>query len=332
MAASKDFNPPYRIKRFKQFFHRGFLFYAEYNIRLFFFLLRQKRFDIYWSNDLDTLLPNYLISKLFGRPLVYDSHEYFCGVPEIQDRPVVKWIWQSLESWIFPKLNYLITVNQSIAELYHKDYGKRPLVVRNIGNSFVPKPLSRLDLNLPEKAYLVINQGSGINVDRGMEEFMDALKIMEEDVHLLVVGRGDVLPKLKQQAQDAALKNRVHFIGPQPYEKLLEYTMVADLGISLDKDNNINYRYSLPNKVFDYIKCGLPILSSEVVEVKSIVERYDIGLSSSLDAESLKSKLEIIRSKGKSAYQRALKQAAEENNWEEESKLIRELILKIEQE
>ena len=96
----------------------------EYNLRLFFFLLC-RRFDIYHSNDLDTLLPMWLTSFIFKKKLVYDSHEYFLGVPEIQNRYFVKKVWSSIESFIFPKLKYVFTVNESISDLYFKDYKVR---------------------------------------------------------------------------------------------------------------------------------------------------------------------------------------------------------------
>ncbi len=332
LPESKEFNPDYRTRRFKLFFRKGFLFYAQYNLRLFFYLLVQKRYSIYWSNDLDSLLPNYLIAKLKGSPLIYDSHEYFCGVPEIQNRPLVKKVWKSIEAWIFPNLKYCITVNDSIADLYQQDYQIRPRVMRNISDSFIPcNPRSRAELGLPEQAYLVINQGAGINVDRGMEEFMDAMVLMPKDVHLLVIGKGDVLPLLKVKAKDLKLSERVHFVEPKPYQELLEYTMAADLGISLDKDTNLNYRFSLPNKVFDYIKCGIPILSSRVIEVKNLVEENGVGLTTTHDPQSIQTHLQQLRALGKPHFKEALEAASKKYNWEQEQKVIKDLIAQIEQ-
>lgn len=334
LPSSKAFKPSYPTKRFKLIFRKGFLFYAQLNIWLFFYLLFKKPFAIYWSNDLDTLLPNYLVARLYRKPLIYDAHEYFCGVPEIQNRPIVKLVWQSLEKWLFPKLNYTLTVNDSIAELYAREYGIRPLVLRNIGSSFIPvEPRNRQDLGLPEDAFLVINQGAGINIDRGMEEFLDAMPLLSDDIHLLIVGKGDVLPVLKSKVHSSSnLSKRVHFVEPQPYAKLLEYTMAADLGISLDKDTNVNYRFSLPNKIFDYIKSGIPILCSNLIEVRRIVVENNLGLSTTHEAIDIKNKVEAIRSQGKEHYQNALLQAAKKYNWEEEKKVLIKLLSRIEKQ
>lgn len=327
---SYDFNPDYQYHRFKLWFHKGFLFYAQLNVWLFFYLLFQKPYSLYWSNDLDTLLPNFLVSKIYGRPLIYDSHEYFCGVPEIQNRPLVKAVWQRLEAWIFPKLKWLITVNDSIAALYQADYGIRPRVVRNVGNSFFPKRLkSRKELGLSEDHFLVINQGAGINVDRGMEEFLEALAECELKIQLLIVGKGDVVPALKKRAQDADLENKVIFIDPLPYAEMLQYTAQADLGISLDKGSNVNYRFSLPNKVFDYIKAGIPILCSEVIEVKSIVEDYKIGRVTKVEPKAIRANLEKMHEEGSKPYKAALAKAKTELNWDQEKQGIVNLLTQI---
>jgi len=105
---------PYPVKRFRMIFKKGPLMYAFFNIRLFIYLLF-KKVDILLANDLDTLLANFLVSRIRKVTLIFDSHEYFTGVPEIQNRSFVRKVWQIIERWIFPKLKHIYTVNQSIA-------------------------------------------------------------------------------------------------------------------------------------------------------------------------------------------------------------------------
>ncbi|HBF20220.1 MAG TPA: glycosyltransferase [Cryomorphaceae bacterium] len=319
---------PYKTVRFKLWFRKGFLFYANYNLRLFTFLIFRK-FDLYLSNDLDTLLPNFLVSRMRAKPLVYDSHEYFTGVPEIQGRPVVKGIWSFLERWLLPKANDFITVNQSIASLYYDDYGVVAEVVRNISDSQLPEVhKTRAALGIPQDVYVLINQGSGINTDRGMEEAFEALKKMDHTI-LMLVGKGDVLPLLKEKARLEGLQEKVLFIPPQPYLEMLQYTLNADCGLSLDKDTNLNYRYSLPNKLFDYVKCHIPVLVSDVVEVSSVVRNYDIGeVIPDHSAASICEGIETIRKKGKAFYSPGLEKAARENNWDEERQKLVEIFRK----
>ena len=121
----------YRTKRFRLLFNKGILFYTEYNIRLFLFLLFTKK-DMLFSNDLDTLLPNYIIGKLQNKKLVFDSHELFSEIPELVNKQQVKKVWLFLEKTIIPKLQNVITVSDSIKNHYHNLYGISAIVIRNI--------------------------------------------------------------------------------------------------------------------------------------------------------------------------------------------------------
>jgi len=322
LASSTALSRPYKTKRFKLWFSTGALFYANLNLRLFWFLLFAKA-DVFLSNDLDTLWPNRLVSRLRGKKLVYDTHEYFLGVPEIQNRPLVKGVWRSIERSIFPKLRNVFTVNESIATLYEKDYGKRPIVFRNIS---MPPQIdawkTRAALGLPENKFIFINQGSGINVDRGMEEALEAIAKIDNAV-LLIVGSGDVIPELKAKAQTEKIIEKVIFIDRVPYANLLQYTHAADAGLSLDKDTNINYKYSLPNKLFDYIFCDIPVLCSRVVEVAGIVKRYKIGeVAPDFSAKTIAICMEKIIHNKKQFYAEGLQNARAELNWENEKTVL----------
>ncbi|MDX5428252.1 MAG: glycosyltransferase [Bacteroidota bacterium] len=318
LPGSMPIERPYSTRRFKLWFTKGALFYASFNLRLFWYLLF-KRFDILICNDLDTLLGGALACRIKGSRIVYDTHEYFTGVPEIQGRPWVKRAWRSIEKAIFPKLQHIITVNRSIADLYKREYGKELIVVRNIADP--PGEVSnitRSEIGIPEGRFLFINQGTGINVDRGMEEFLEALPLIP-NAHLLLVGSGDVLPRLKAMAAEAGLEDRVTFVDRQPYHRLLGFTKLADVGLSLDKDTNINYRFSLPNKVFDYIHSDIPILASGVVEVRSIVEKYGIGeIIPDHRPHSIAEKAKLMMLNGKESYLKGLGQARLELTWERE--------------
>ncbi len=321
---------PYKTHRMWLLFDKGALFYAAFNLRLFFFLLFRKA-DVLVSNDLDTLLANYS-AKLFKPKtrLVYDSHEYFTEVPELQGR-FAKKVWEKIEAFIFPKLTTIYTVNTSIADLYQKKYGKILYVVRNVSPLWqVTNLLSKKELNLPEDKPLIILQGAGINVDRGGEEAVAAMQYIENG-YLIIVGDGDVVPQLKEYVQKHQLSHKVYFYGKQPYLRMMNYTYHASIGLTLDKDTNINYRYSLPNKLFDYIHTRTAVVCTPLVEIKRIVEHYQVGevleqLTPQILAQKINSLLEnpeLLKH-----YQDNCLAAKEQLNWQNETAVLKQIYSK----
>lgn len=317
---------PYATHRMPLRYEKGPAFYAWFSIRLFLFLLF-RRADLLVSNDLDTLLPNFLISRFRRRTrLVYDTHEYFTEVPELVARPKIKAIWERIEGWIFPKLKQVYTVNRSISQKYTEKYCIQVDVVRNIAPRWEPENLkTRAELGLPEDRKILIFQGAGINIDRGAEEAVLAMQHVENAL-LLFVGDGDILPTLKKLVQQHQLEGKVQFLGKRPYADLMNYTWHADLGLSLDKDTNLNYRFSLPNKVFDYMHTQTPILASSVIEVKTLVEKYDIGTiirshEPVLLAETMRAALE--NDAQLQTWRNNCLIASQTENWEAEKQILR---------
>jgi glycosyltransferase involved in cell wall biosynthesis len=321
---------PYNTLRMHLLFTKGPLFYFFFNLRLFFLLLFNKA-DLLYSNDLDTLLPNYLVSKLKGIPLIYDSHELFCEVPELQNERFKKRIWEKLESAIVPKLRYCITVNQSIADYFFKKYSTRFSVVRNI-----PAPINtekiktKTELKLPTDKRIVIFQGSGINIQRGAEELVESMRYLDK-VHLLIIGGGDVFPHLKELIKTSGLGSKITIIDKLPKEELIHYTKNSDLGLSIDKDTNLNYRYSLPNKLFDYIQAGIPVLASRLPEIERIISAYEVGdFIDSHDPKHIAEKINLILNSPRySEMKNNTVKAVEENNWEKEKETLLSVIRSV---
>lgn len=321
----------YKTHRLRLLFRKNAFFYAEYNIRLFFYLLFH-HFDLFVANDLDTLLPNLLISKLKRKRIIYDSHEYFCGELSIADRPFIKHVWLSIEKFCFPKLKDVITVSQSIVEQYEKEYGIRPHLVRNIPPKATPSVTeSRSSLHLPEDKTIIILQGNGLNEGRGGEELVEAMPWVDEKAVLLIVGNGTVIPQLKKRVKELGLEKRVTFVPRVTPEKLFNYTYLSDIGIALDRDLSLNLRFSLPNKLFEYIKAGTPIVASNLIERARIIRQYNVGLIvEDFQPENIAKKInQLVNDKQLYEEMKAnCEVAAEELCWENEEKVLEKIYMR----
>ena len=311
-------------------FNKGPLFYAFYNIRLFFYLLFSKA-DIFHANDLDTLWANHLAAVIRKKKLVYDSHELFTEVPELISRPRVRNIWKRIEKRIFPKLKYIFTVNESIANIFQEKYGVKVHVLRNLPyyNNPIEKK-SRSFFGLDETKKIVILQGAGINIDRGAEELVEAMKFLDE-ILLVIAGDGDIIPELKQYVNKEQLSDKVRFFPKMPHEQLMQLTACADCGVTLDKDTNLNYRYSLPNKLFDYIRAEIPVLSSSLPEIQKIIEQYKVGIIiESHDPQLIATKLKtILFDYSRDYWTNSLVEASKELCWENEQQKLIEIYEQI---
>lgn len=328
---SKNLEPRnYATKRFPLWFKKGALFYANLNLRFFFYLLFH-RCDLILANDLDTLLAARMAQKLKRNcELVYDSHEYYTGVPELVARPKVQAVWEKIEARIFPSLKKIYTVNQSIADMYEAKYGKKLFVVRNVSPKIGDiKVTTKEAYGLPTDKKMLILQGAGINVDRGAEELVEAMLQIEEAI-LVFVGDGDVVPQLKEFVREHKMENKVFFLGKRPYAEMMAISQMADIGLSLDKGTNINYQNSLPNKIFDYIQAGTPVLASDMKEVKNVVESYEVGevLENITSAELAKKLQKMLKNAEKLViYTQNCQKAAQILNWENESKVLEKIYL-----
>lgn len=328
LPGSLPLERPYKTRRVKHLFNKGPLFYAEYNIRLFFYLLFSS-VDLIFANDLDTLPAALWVARLRRKEIIYDSHEYYTETPELTGRPRVQRIWKWIEARCFPRLEHIITVNQSIAQLFQSDYGKELSVVRNIPATFEPDRIkTREELGLPVDKKLLIIQGSGINIDRGAEEACKAM-IYLEGYLLVIIGGGDVIPVLKVMVDELDLTDKVLFKNKMPFSELRQYTMNCDLGLTLDKDTNINYRFSLPNKLFDFIHAGIPVLSSQLPEIKHIIDRYQVGFFiENHEPEHIADRISKIFSTPANyqAIKKNTQSAKSILNWEEEEKVLIRII------
>jgi glycosyltransferase involved in cell wall biosynthesis len=312
----------YQTHRMNLLFRKGPMFYFEYNFRLFFYLLKSK-IDVFVANDLDTLPANYLVSRIKRKPLVYDSHEYFTEVPELIGRPVVRAIWTGLEKLLVPKVDAAYTVCDSIAEVYRDLYKVDFKVVRNLPVcSQTKKPEG--DENLEDQPKIILYQGA-LNLGRGIEAAIRTMPYLE-GTELWLAGDGDITKQLAQMVVELKLEDKVKFLGRLPIDRLHKITLKADLGISLEEDLSLNYRFALPNKLFDYIQAEVPVLVSNLPEMRRIVEQYQIGsIAESHQRKELAElmKVALFDQEKRMVWKQNLRKASSELCWKNEEVILK---------
>lgn len=319
----------YGYKRLRMMFRKGPLFYAFFNIRLFFILLFRKRQDLFISNDLDTLLANHLVSRIRKIPLLYDSHEYFTEVPELTNRRRTKAIWEKIERRVLPQVKHAVTVSESIAITYREKYSTPFSVVRNI--SYFREPI--IDPAFHDRysaRYKVIYQGA-LNMGRGLELVIQSMRYISDTI-FIIVGDGDIRMELQKMMQEMKLTDKVVFPGKLPPSTLHKITSNCDLGISMEEDLGLNYRLALPNKIFDYIQARIPVFCSDLPEMKALIETYEIGeVAISRETKDISSQIQGIlkNEKNQKKWKNNLKNAAAELCWEKEELKLIQLMEKI---
>lgn len=306
----------YKTKRLTLLFTKTVMFFANYNINLFFYLLFRK-LDIVIANDMDTLPACWLISRIRKKKLIFDSHEFYSESPYLNSKPTIKKIWQKLENLLIPQVDVGITVNRSIADIYKHKHNKYFHVIRN-----VPLVHKHTD-NFKYTPNRIIYQGA-VHVGRGVEMMLHAIALLP-DMELYIAGKGDVWEKCIKLADTLNLKKRVFFLGHIDFEQLPNITKTAAVGLSLEEDIGLNYHYALPNKIFDYIQSNVPVIVSDLPEMRNIVETFDVGavLTVRTSENLAKAIVNIIKKRESGKFEEKLKKAAEILNWEnEKNKLL----------
>lgn len=306
---------------------RGPLFYLEFNLRLIWHLLKTK-VDLVVSIDLDTLMGCYIGSKLSRKQLLFDSHEYFPESPEIAHKPFVKWVWKKVQDAFVPRVKYNVTVCQSIADKFNDLYGKNFLVVRN-----APLQAERRNSQgtvRTDSRFTILFQGM-INIGRHVDTIIRALPSLP-DCRFLVVGEGDVYQDARNLARQLNVEDRVEFTGLRPYGELGRYMGVADLGVCLFDNISLNYYWCLPNRLFDFIHAGLPMLAVDFPEIKRVIEGYNIGrCMHQPTVDNVVKEINYIRSNPQKVQQwkNNMKIAAEQLTWEHDAEPLLAVLKQI---
>lgn len=290
------------------------------------------------AHDRDALPIGYLIAKLTRCKLIYDAHELWGHTAHAAKRPaLVNKMAAKMERFIARRADGVITASQPTARHMEKSFGFEGIILlRNLPYYRVREEYSRDDSPLrqslginPEKIILLY-QGV-VSPYRGLEPLIKAAKFLIDKFVVVILGNGPLVPHLKQLALDLDITEKVFFHPAVSPEELAPYTAGADLGISLIEDICLSYRYCLPNKLFEYMQAGFPVIVSNLPEMRKVVEDHKVGLV--LDSWDPKSVANAINGFwGQDSYYIYSKnavRAAKLFNWEIEESKLKDLYARI---
>jgi glycosyltransferase involved in cell wall biosynthesis len=305
---------PFRQKRLRCWFDKGKLFYAEYNIRLFFFLLFCKA-HLFCAIDLDTIMPVYYISKWRRKPRVYDAHELFCEMEEIISRPTIYKAWKWIERHTVPHFKKGYAVSHTYVQEFKRMYGVEYEIIRN---ATVLRPFT-----IPDKPERYILYQGAVNEGRSFETLIPAMQWVKAP--LVVCGQGNFFEQAQELARVHELGNKVDFKGYIQPKNLPAYTAQAYIGITLFQETGLSNRYSLANRFFDYMHHGVPQICVNYPEYAQINSEFEIAvLIDDLSPENIAAA--INRLLDDEAYYQRLQnncmKAREKYCWQEEEKKL----------
>ena len=287
--------------------------------------------DLYFAEDLYTLPFVTAIAKLKRAKVYYNSRELYAFLGGLRNRPFLQSIVTRVEKFFITKVDLVLTTGEMDSEFIEKFYGiKNTLVIRNI--PLLQTPTAKIDFrklyNIPDDKLILLYQGVLLE-GRGVQMIMRTMVKLTNTV-LVILGDGEQKNNFQKLAQQLNISERVFYAGTIGQRELINYTAGGDVGLSLIENISVSYYHALPNKLFEYIMAGLPVLCSDLPQMKKIVEEYKVGESISVENENniyftLKrwsESPELLKS-----YRNNCLLAAQKLNWQEEYKKSRKRLL-----
>jgi len=240
--------------------------------------------DVIHANDLDTLAVSWAAARLCGARLVYDSHELWLGSARYlrETGAAGRFRDRLTERLLIGAADAVIAVTRGRGEIMKTMYPrmKGPWIVENCPHptaETAPTGILRGMLGIGDDTVLVLYQGI-IAWERGLEQLLDAAPLLRgTGVRIALVGHDVTGGALPARAASPELRGLLDLLPPVPSEKLPELTADADAGLILFRNTCLNHYYSLPNKLYEYMMAGVPIIASDLPEIARVIREYDIG-------------------------------------------------------
>jgi len=276
--------------------------------------------EVYCGHGVQTLPAIHELKEVSGGKTVCDVIE----IPEFSSR-VSKFDWDSsvfkmieygLDNYL-RKSDHLLTVSwelQSNLLRRHNSVNVLPNFRKHIPIS--PNNYLRQKHDIPNDAKIIVCIST---LSPSFEKIFEAMQALPNNIHLVTLGTfisTEYQARVNELVVPLGISDRVHFSPPVPYEGLIDVISSADLGLIILDTSIENVRVSLPNRVFDYVAAGLPILSSFIPDINALITEYNCGVSVRGDSKEawVKGVQKILASQMEMSEN--AQACASENTWE----------------
>jgi len=307
------------------------------------YLKNKNNYDFIWVNDYPLLSTGVFLKAKTGGRLIYDSHEIYIetinqffpqkGWKALYGKPLISFnrcFHSRMEKKHLKYVDQMITVCDSLKIHFESIYPiNNVMVIKNCPKNvktFENKNLIRQFLKIDSRHKILLYQGD-VNLSRGINKIAEAMKYVDENIHFVIIGDGTKLIEYKNKYQSA----NIHFMGKVDFNELYSYTASANVGISIIEPYNLSKKYSLPNKVFEYMSAGIPIITNNLPEASKIIKEANCGfvIDDSTSKSIAKAINEIFLKEDLAKFgQRGFNAVVNKYNWETETKKMLEYIEK----
>ncbi|GAB4129775.1 MAG: hypothetical protein Fur0015_03690 [Ignavibacteriales bacterium] len=265
----------------------SFGFYFSF-MKILYQHLKENNADYYFAEDVYTLPLISLFAKSRKKKLFYNSRELYPFIAGLSKKKLIQFLLAKVEKLFIKSPDVIFVTGDLDAEFLGNYYRiKNILVLRNLPKLIEIKPTDELrsSLKINENEKIILYQGV-VFKGRGIQLVINAIKNLS-NVHFVVLGDGNQKVEYQKYASDLGVGNHVHFLGSISQEKLSAFTSSADLGVALIENISTSYYYALPGKLFEYIMAEVPVLCSDLPQMKKIVREFNVGESIPIESEEI---------------------------------------------
>ena len=293
-------------------------------------LRRAPKASLYYLHSFAQFPAVYLLCRRYNARYIYDAHDFYSRIEETDAPDMTQRLEKWVESQCIKNAAAVVTVGEGIARLQQQTFGCTSVVIRNCQDprlNTAPGKRIREEVGVGRDGFLLVVVGQA-KTGQAVLEMLEAVALLPSEIHVALLGRR--YEGYQERIQALRLEGRVHLVPPVKPSEVVPFIETADASMILYYPHSVNYRFALPNGLFQSISAGLPLLyPMNLPEITAIAEHYGLGLP--IDPRSPESICAAVRTflqepTRLSEYTQNARRARQVLTWEQEERILRDVI------